>query len=236
MDEERNPQEQYKTKKKDLDELPKILHKFTGEDLFTSSTKVHAETYAQGITISLEAMESQVFHPNILFLTFKPSDIPLPDLKKIYRTAKQCNVGVQLLDRDKELSLGTEEDVHVWMDDGVIGQGLDQDHPYDLAMITAYRLYSNWHGSLTIHMSTTQEKTDDAKRYLERLLYDARFPQSTTIDISTQEKSTHMRNTQNGDIHIVATTSIDEILNTSYDTTDKTVLYVTDSTKENILG
>lgn len=234
--EESNPKSQAKAIKKDLDELPKVLHKFTGEDIFTSSTKVHADTYADGISISLEAMESQVFHPNILFLTFKPQDIPIQELKRIYKTAKQCNVGIQLLDKDQEIGLGTEEDVHVWIDDDVIGQGLDQDHPYDLAMITAYRLYTNWHGNLIIHMSTTNEKQKDAKRYLKRLLYDARFPESTKIDISTQSKATHMKNTENGDIHIVATQTIEEVINTEYDTDSKTILYVTDSQKENILG
>ena len=225
-----------KGRSEDLSELPTILHKFADEHLFTSSTTVHCAGYAEGICISLEAMESQVFHPNILFLTFKPNAIPFEDLEKIYTCAETCNVGIQLLDRDVELGLGTEEDIHVWLDDAVVGQGLDQDHPYDLAMITAYRLYSNWHGTLTIHMSVDPEKEKDAERYVKRLLYDARFPYSTKIDIATTPKDKMMRKTQNGDIHIIPVETIEDVVRTQYDTTDKTVLYVKDSSKEDVLG
>lgn len=226
-----------KRMKQELEELPALVEKFGKEHLFTNSSVVTVKNYTNGICVALESIESQVFHPNLLYLSFEPKDLPKYDLERIFKTAERAKVGVIMLDRDEELGLGSEQDLHVWIPQEAMNGDFYADRSFDLALILAYRLYTNWDGNLTLHMATTKRKRKKARRYFEKLLYEARFPQDTSISIHTEDLHDAIEEAPNADLHLmpVSAEEVDKLSKYSKHE-GKSWLYVADSEKEDILA
>ncbi len=227
-----------KKRKSELKELPALVKKFGEEGIFTSSSNVKAENYVQAVSISLEAIESQTFSPNVLFLPFKPKHLPLRSLQKIFRVAKKHNTGIILADRDKEIGLGSEEDIHVWLSSTSLNKDIFEEKKYDLSMLVAYRLHRNWAGNITLWMCVEKEKKIEAENYLKKLLYEARFPSSTKITISTESFARTLSKAPKGDIHIIPVATHAEIANLKKisQKENKSFFFVADSGKEDILA
>ena len=221
-----------------MDDLPRLVHKFADEDLFTSTTTVEADDFAEGTKISLEAMAGQVFHPNILFITDAPHSVDEDGIKKLFDATSKCDVGVVYVQRDPELGLGSEEDIHVWIDEEQVTDTLKDDRDYDLAMLLAYRIQQNWDGTLHVHMAANATPKSTAKRYLQTMLYEGRFPHSTAPHVHDTTQAKAMKDAQQGDIHIIPVSDIEDFTSKSSALNDgeKTYVYVKDSGKEDILG
>jgi amino acid transporter len=223
--------------KASLDELPRLVHKFGDEDMFTSTTTVEADTYADGLCISLEAMAGQVFHPNIVFLTDEPG-LGDEDMNRVFETTASCDVGIVYVERDAELGLGTEDDIHVWINEDDVSDALSDDRSYDLAMLLAYRLQQNWDGTLHVHMAANTTPVSTAERYLETMLYEGRFPYSTAPHVHDADEQTALASAPHGDIHLIPVEDAAQFHehkdNVQVD--GKTYAYIRDSGKEDILG
>jgi solute carrier family 12 (sodium/potassium/chloride transporter), member 2 len=221
-----------------LKELPQLVAKFGDEGIFTSSSTVSSNNYLDAVSISLEAIEGQTFPPNILFLPFKPNMLSLLSLKRILKVAKKHSVGVVVSDRDKEVGLGSEEDIHVWLPSNAIDKDIFSHRNYDLALLLAYRLYKNWAGDLTIWMCVSKSRKDEAAKYVKDLLYEARFPQDTKVIISTKSFSSTLRTASKGDIHLVPVTKLSDIsrIRKISEKEKKTFFFVMDSGTEDVLA
>jgi len=225
-------------RRSDLEELPALIKKFGEEGIFTSTANVEADNYTQAVSISLEAIEGQTFPPNILFLPFKPQVLSDSSLTKILDTSKRHRVGVVLFDRDQEASLGSEEDIHVWLSPDIINQDMMKGRDYDLSLLLAFRLYKNWAGNISIYMCASKEKSAIARNYINKLIYEARLPQTIKVHISTREFKDVFNEAPRGDIHIVPISGsednarIKEISNYG----NKSIIYVMDSGKEDVLA
>jgi len=221
----------------ELKELPDLVNKFGEEGIFTSSSVIDVDDYTDGVCISLEAMESQVFHPNILFLPFKAERLSRSDLNKIFQTAKKQKVGTIIFDRDEDIGLGSEQDIHVWLSDEIIDTEFYEDRKFDLAMLVAYKLYRNWGGKVNLWMCTSEERKESAHYYLKKLIYETRFPSNTKITVSTDSFKKTITHAPQGDIHILPVTEdqVDFILDIAKGQ-DKSFLFVSDSTQESILA
>ncbi len=235
------PEEITLTKKQlaqQLKDLPLLVQKFGEEGIFTSSSTITVKDYANGISVSLEAMESQIFKPNVLFLPFKPNQISTNKLRQIMKTAETNNVGVIVFDKDVDIGLGSEEDIHVWIPAEELNNDFYEEKTYDLAMLLAFKLRENWKGRITIWMCTKEEDTDKAKSYLRKLVYEARLPSNTVLKASAEPFITTLSKAPSGDVHIVpiqGSTDIDYMLKISKKER-KSFLFVSDSGKEDILA
>jgi solute carrier family 12 (sodium/potassium/chloride transporter), member 2 len=227
-----------KERKSQLAELPNLVRKFGKEGIFTSSSTVTGTNYTDAVCMSLEAIESQTFSPNILFLPFKPKRLPLNSLQKIFRVARTHKTGIILSDRDEEVGLGSEEDVHVWIPSSALEKGVFDEKKFDLSLLTAYRLHRNWAANVTLWMCVSKEKKVEAENYLKKILYEARFPSSSKIIISTDSFAKTLRKAQKGDIHIIPVSSHSEIANIRKisDSEEKSFFFIADSGKEDILA
>ncbi len=223
--------------KEELIELPDMVNKFSNEGIFTSSTIIETDNYTNGIIISLEAIGGQVFHPNIIFLPFKSDRISKTNLEKIFEKAIAQNTGLVLFHKDQEAGMGSEKDIHVWISPKALKQGTREQRKFDLAMLLAYQLYRNWSGKITLWMCTTPKKSTKARSYLQKLVYEARFPQSTKINITTKPLDKAVSKAPQGDIHIVSVTkdSLD-LIHTLPVEKNKSFLFVADSSNEDILA
>ena len=222
-----------------LVDLPSLVDKFSQEHIFTSSSTVEVKDYTNGICISLEAIGGQVFHPNILFLPFKPNQLKEKELERIFITAKRSQTGVILFDRDETVGLGSHEDIHVWISDKALKENLYKGHKaFDLAMILSYRLYNNWHGQINIWMCTQEKNKHKARYYIEKLLYESRFPQDTQIHISTNSFLKTLETAPNGDIHIIPIKQVPNIrhLKRISNRPSKSFVFVSDSNLEDVLA
>ena len=227
-----------KERKKHLKELSSLVKKFGEEGIFTSSSIVTGSNYIDAVTISLEAIEGQTFPPNIIFLPFKPKRLPQRDLQKVLDIAKKREVGVILSDRDEEVGLGSEEDIHLWIPSESLDHDLFEPRLYDLALLIAYRLFRNWAGSITIWMCVPKVRKEEAENYLKRLLYEARFPSSTKIAISTSSFPRTLRKAPKGDLHFIP---IARGINSAKirkisESEDKSFFFIMDSGKEDVLA
>ncbi len=227
-----------KERKSALKELPEIVKKFGRQGIFTSSSNISAKNYLDAVSISLEAIDSQTFSPNILFLPFKPKTVTLASLKKIFSVAKKHNTGIILSDRDEEVGLGSEEDIHVWISNRVLSSDLLEERNYDLSLLVAYRLHRNWAGNITLWMCVAEDKKEEAERYLKKLLYEARFPSSIKIMVSTDSFAKTLRKAPRGDVHIipVATSSDISSIKKISEAEEKSFFFVADSGKEDVLA
>jgi len=222
-----------------LTELPRLVKKFSKEKIFTASSTVEVHDYTNGICVALEAIRGQVFHPNILFLPFKPSQLKKPELERIFTTAQRSQAGVMLFDRDQDIGLGSEEDIHIWLPDRTINPNLyENDRMFDLGMILAYRLYNNWNGELHVWMCTSDENKEKARYYIKKLIYEARFPSSTQVHISTSEFIDTLKKAPQGDIHIIPINPQPDIarLRKISKIRGKSFLFVSDSDQEDMLA
>lgn len=229
------------TKKKIKSEnkdLPKLVKKFGNEGIFTSSSTVKANDYFDAITISLEAIEGQSFSPNILFLPFKPNKLPLAKLKSLIKIAKEHDVGLILSDRDEEVGLGSEEDIHVWLPSSALKNDLFEDKGFDLSLLISYRLFRNWAGTINIWMCVKKEKAIEAEHYVKKMLYEARFPSSTVINISTDSFSNTLDKSPKGDIHLLPLQGVKDIAKAIKlsKQEERSFLFLIDSGKEDILA
>jgi amino acid transporter len=223
--------------KEELRELPEMVKKFSKEGLFTSYSIVETHEYSKAVILSVEAISSQVFHPNILFLPFKSDRMSETHLEKIFDKCLEQKIGVVLFHRDKEAGLGSEKDIHVWISPKVIKEEFRDDRKFDLGMLLAYQLYRNWSGKLNLWMCVDEKDTDKARYYLQKLIYEARFPNETNINISTKPLESTVNQAPQGDIHIVAVSKEDiKLIQDLPKNKNKSFLFVADSTNEDVLA
>lgn len=222
----------------ELKELPDLVKKFGEEGIFTSSSIIDTDDYTDGVCISMEAIGGQVFHPNILFLPFKADRLAKRSLSRIFETANKHEVGVIIFDRDTDIGLGSEQDIHVWLPKEVLENEFYDDRVFDLAMLTAYKLYRNWHGKITLWMCVPEDQKERAQYYLRKLIYEARFPLNTEVRVSTEGFKHTIAKAPEGDLHILPVSHLEDPIDFILDTANlkKSFLFVADSTKEDVLA
>lgn len=223
--------------KEELVELPEMVDKFSKEGIFTSSSIIETEDYTDGVILALEAIRGQIFHPNILFLPFKSERMSERNLETIFEKTVKQKIGVVLFDKDEEAGIGSEKNIHVWISPKVIKKEFREDRKFDLAMLLAYQLYRNWSGKINLWMCTDKKNVDKARYYLQKLVYEARFPSETNINISTKPLKEVLSDAPQDDIHIVSITREDiKFIHDIPKSIDKSFLFVADSTSEDVLA
>lgn len=221
-----------------LEEIPETVDKFEGNKMFATYSTIDAEDYIESVIVSMEAIQSQVFSPNILFLPYEPGGIVDKDLDNIMEAAEENYCGVTLLEKDENVRLGTEGDVHVWISPKALEDDLFEKRYYDLSLLMAYSIKRNWDGKIHIWMAVDDENQGaKAEKYLKNLLYESRFPKSTEINVIEGEFKETLKEAPAGDIHIIPFERSDrESIEEIGQIEGKSYLFVHDSTKESVLA
>ncbi len=226
-------------KKKELKEMPELVKKFGQQGIFSSYAHISSENYIEGICIALETIEGQFFHPNILLIPASPTNFTKKELEKIYNTIQEVNVGLMFFDKNEEMGLGSQKDIHVWLTDDLLHKMVYEKRDFDLAMLSALKLYINWKGNLKIWIISTKRKGDKAKYHIEKLLYESRFPKDTKIEIKTDSNlRKSIKESPEGDIHIIPVRNLKKLNEYSRMTRNikRTFLFTKDSDVEDILA
>lgn len=224
-----------KQRKLESKELKELVERFGKHDIFTSFSEITVKDYTAWITISLEAIEGQVFHPNILFLPFRPNTLPKSHLYRIYTTALREHVGVILFSPATESRLWSQKDIQVWIPEEVLSSNLYDDKPYDLSLLISYSLHKNRDATITFCMNT--EHTDQWTTYLNNLLKESRFPSSTKIEVFNETSLVEAIDIYSrADLTIVPTTRQTINMMRDLEHKDKSFLFVTDAGSEDVLS
>lgn len=226
--------------KREIALLPPLVEKFGKEGIFTSYTTIDSHDYLEGVMVGLQAVEGQFFSPNILFLPFGPSDIGKKKMTDIFDATKKANVGLVISEKDKEIGLGSQEDIHVWLPSQALKGNFYEDWTFDLSLLVAYRLQKNWSGRITLWMTVdnNKKKKEEAQAFLRRLIYEARLPPNTEAKVSTSTLHRTLKESPTGDVHILPVRDEEELekLYRSCRTVRGTYLFVKDSKREDILA
>lgn len=221
-----------KQRKREERQLKKLVKDFSERSIFTSFSKVTAKQYPNAIRISLEAMESQVFHPNLLFLPFKPTLLPL---KNIFNTAKKENTGLVIFDIEEGRGLGNQKEIHLWLRGRATSKNYEKRN-FDLAMLISYILYRNWDGRINIWTCCDKNKKK-VEKDINKLIYESRFPLNTKVNVVTNDFFTAVKVAPDNDIHIIPFSKVSDLnIIERVSKIDKTFLFVMDSGKEDVLS
>lgn len=163
-------------------QLDKISASFREKGVFSSSTVIHTEEFANGINYGSQALQGAFFRPNIIFLNLQDHDDYEQELKPVMNESIRLEIGVLLFSLHKTALLGQRNTINVWVSDrrGNWELGWDIGN-LDLSILIAYKLKMNWNAQIRLIMVTEHEEDiDTATNFLDRLINLARLPQTLT--------------------------------------------------------
>jgi solute carrier family 12 sodium/potassium/chloride transporter 2 len=158
---------------------------FTNYSVLAVDSAAEAKSQAKGTLAGLQALQSDFFRPNVLFLRLPEQRDDWDALLKVFEEAVRLNVGVTLFGRHPEAGLGRAEVVNLWitpqLDDSPIPERL-QKGSINLAILMAIRLFRGWQGTLNLISSVPDEvQIEVARQYINTLQDLCRIPEPAQV-------------------------------------------------------
>jgi amino acid transporter len=220
--------------------LKQISEAFNHGGVYSSTSLVKTDTFANGVNYANQALASAFFKPNIVFLSMMEEENVRKEYKPIIEEAKLLEIGVILFLPHQKALLGQKQKVNVWLhntnDKWTIEDGAGN---IDLSILIAYKLMQNWNASIRL-IAVIENKKDKkkAQRYLSEIIDLARLPITDKVVI-IGDLETSLSTGPYADINIIPMddTNTDlEYYSRFPELTGTTCLVVNDSGHENILA
>ncbi|CAN5693666.1 amino acid permease [soil metagenome] len=154
------------------DEIPAIRDAFRSRGVFSSHTVIDYHGLATGLTVTMQALRSAFFRPNLVFLSLPSNEAQERAYPELIREAERQGMGVLLYAPHPRAGLGRRKTVNVWMRD----RGPDWKMTWDignldLAILTAHMLRLNWEADLRLITAIPDpEERDVALSFMEELV------------------------------------------------------------------
>lgn len=222
------------------DQLLDTQQAFTDGGVFCSSTVMEGESYPEDVRLSMQTLAGSFFRPNLLFLELPKDKETHRMIEEVIGEAKRQRMGVALLVRHETAGLGRRQRVNLWIPD----QGPDwkvemEFGDLDLAVLLAYRLMDSWEAALTV-IATMEDAgdTEQARRFLNRLVDLARLPARTAAHVADGDFGRYASSAPQADLNIFPLPAeLDaEFLWTLRDATGSSCLFTVDSGDESALA
>ena len=211
---------------KDQDELYKEVKRLEKQGIFTTFTQIKSKKIPNIINIALQAIKGQFFHPNMLLV--KEEDFSRKKLKELMEVSEDSQIGLLINEKD----LKKEKKIHVWIPERHLDKKLFDERDFDLAMLVSYQLSRNWNSKIVLNMQLKNHKKSRAKKYLRKLIYEARFPPNTGVEVYSGEKKILKK-----DLNIFAVRDLKDYEKLKKETKENSkVLFVKDSGIEDVLA
>jgi len=162
-----------------LDEISASLRE---KGVFSSSTVIHTDEFADGINYGSQALQGAFFRPNILFLNLQDHDDYENELRPVMNESIRLEIGILLFSLHKTALLGQKNIINVWVSDrrGNWELGWDIGN-LDLSILIAYKLKMNWTAQIRlITVLKHEEDREEATEFLNDLINLARLPHTLT--------------------------------------------------------
>ncbi|MCA0132733.1 amino acid permease [Winogradskyella alexanderae] len=164
------------------EKLDDISASFRQKGVFSSSTVIHTNEFANGINYGSQALQGAFFRPNIIFLNLQDHDDYENELRPVMHESIRLEIGILLFSLHKTALLGQRNIINVWVSDrrGNWELGWDIGN-LDLSILIAYKLKMNWNAKIRlITVLEKEEDVTDAVEFLNKLVNLARLPQTLT--------------------------------------------------------
>jgi solute carrier family 12 sodium/potassium/chloride transporter 2 len=168
--------------------LPELMFSFRKAKISSSYTLVDGEDFGKTVSISMQALETAFFKPNIIFLKLDEKKHGLQDkYTPIIQEAKLRKWGMLMLANFEGVGLGLEKTINVWLD--VIPDDWEDQLDLgnnDLAILTALIIRKNWNARLNIIKTVREEShlsEEDIIQEMEQIKTLARMPRDTNIQV-----------------------------------------------------
>jgi solute carrier family 12 sodium/potassium/chloride transporter 2 len=155
------------------------------DGIYSRWTIIETKHFDEGTVASVQALRSAFFSPNIIYLILPPT----PDQDNYFRTVMEKStenrIGILLYVPHLQAGLGRQKVIHLWLD--LSCSSWKPGTPLtncDLSLLIAYKLRTNWKGSLTIIVPVEdKERIVPLRKDLALLIEEARIPVDDIIVI-----------------------------------------------------
>ncbi|WP_299554528.1 amino acid permease [Seonamhaeicola sp.] len=164
-------------------QLENISTSFREKGVFSSSTVIHTEQFANGINYASQALQGAFFKPNILFLNLQDHDDYNNEIKPVMKESIRLEIGILLFNLHTTALLGQRNTINVWVSDrsGNWELGGWDIGNLDLSILIAYKLKMNWKARIRLIIVVEDPNEEaNAKDFLKRLTGLARLPNTLT--------------------------------------------------------
>ncbi len=164
-------------------ELENISASFREKGVFSSSTVIHTNQFANGINYASQALQGAFFKPNILFLNLQDHDDYNNEIKPVMKESMRLEIGILLFNLHTTALLGQRNLINVWISDrsGNWELGGWDIGNLDLSILIAYKLKMNWKARIRLIIVVDDPaEEENAKDFLKRLISLARLPETLT--------------------------------------------------------
>lgn len=223
------------------DELTSLLinlaNSFKKEDVFAQWSIIHSDNFKTAVLNALQALQGTFFKPNILFLRLPHHQTYDDEIRSLVETARMKKMGIQLYGEDTIAQLGRSATINVWIREKSPDWDLSMDMGnIDLALLSAYKLKTNWEAAMRIITVVDESEVDEAYRYLDNLVDLSRLTDAQThVEIGTFKKA--LVSAPRADVDIMGLPEDPDLneLRSYIELTKSACVFVADSGKENIL-
>ncbi len=168
--------------------LPELMDSFHQAKISSSYTLVDGDDFGKTVSISMQALETAFFKPNIIFLKLDERKDGLQDkyLPIIYESKKR-NWGLLILATYETVGLGIEKTINVWLD--VIPEDWEERLDLgnnDLALLTGLIICENWKAQLNIIKTVredSQVSEEEMQGQLQQMKTLVRMPRNTQMHV-----------------------------------------------------
>lgn len=222
-----------------LERLNDIAGAFRRSGVYSSTSLMKTDSFAEGVNFGNQALTSAFFKPNIIFLTINESEKAVKDFPPIIREARDLDIGVMLFVLHPRALLGQRQKINIWINDRMGHWNIDKDvGNIDLAILIAFKLMQNWQADVRF-ISIINEEVDRAKalQFLKDIIDLARLPFNDTLTLEGDLDELVLSGPY-ADLNIFALT---EDIQLDYykgmiEKTNSSCLFVQDSGHENVLA
>jgi solute carrier family 12 sodium/potassium/chloride transporter 2 len=222
------------------EQLEDISASFRTKGVFSSSTVIHTDEFANGINYGSQALQGAFFRPNILFLNLQDHDDYEIELKPVMTESMRLEIGILLFNLHTTALLGQRNTINVWVSDrkGNWELGGFDIGNLDLSILVAYKLKMNWNARIRlITVVENQNEEANAKEFLKSLTQLARLPQTLT-EVYVGDFNDVVTKAPSADINIfgMQDTLPYDFIKDMTQKTNSSCLFVRDSGHESILA
>ncbi len=168
--------------------LPELMFSFRKAKISSSYTLVDGDDFGKTVSISMQALETAFFKPNIIFLKLDEKKHGLQDkYMPIIQEAKLRKWGMLMLANFEGVGLGLEKTINVWLD--VIPDNWEDELDLgnnDLGILTALIIRKNWNARLNIIKTVREEihfTEEQIIKEMEQIKTLVRMPKDTHIQV-----------------------------------------------------
>jgi hypothetical protein len=226
-----------KTKSK-VEKMQSLLSFFDKAEMYRDGLIMESDKFNKISPVVLETMSSSIIGPNSAFVSFDNHTKRASRLQKFIEVSTNKNLGLLLFGFNNKTHCGNKKTINLWLRERSPDWDIDKSPNWNLAILTALRLYNSWSGSITICMVIKREKDRAvANQFLQGLTTRARLPLDIKVRILSGKFIESIENAPEADLNIFGIRSRFDFIEIKklYSATGTSCLFIRDAGFESVL-